>query len=101
MTIPDSSFMMDNGASCLPHPPEEENRIVTDLMNKSESNLKEGNLYYVISNRYFFVFVLLLQNQFLFFSYIPSWNFYMAINVLMLYEETMKMLFWAYHGQEQ
>ncbi|KAF5477969.1 hypothetical protein F2P56_004572 [Juglans regia] len=53
MTIPDSSFMMDNGASCLPHPPEEENRIVTDLMNKSESNLKEGNLYYVISNRWF------------------------------------------------
>lgn len=51
MTIPDSGFMMENGASCLPHPPEEEKRIVTDLMNKSEANLKEGNLYYVISNR--------------------------------------------------
>ncbi|KAE8055031.1 hypothetical protein FH972_011901 [Carpinus fangiana] len=53
MTIPDSGFMMENGASCLPHPPEEEKRIVTDLMNKSEANLKEGNLYYVISNRWF------------------------------------------------
>lgn len=53
MTIPDSGCMMENGASCLPHPPEEEDRIVMDLMNKSESNLKEGNLYYVISNRWF------------------------------------------------
>ncbi|KAG2676917.1 hypothetical protein I3760_12G073900 [Carya illinoinensis] len=53
MTIPDSGFMMENGASCLPHPPEEENRIVKDLMNISENNLKEGNIYYVISNRWF------------------------------------------------
>lgn len=53
MTIVDSGFMMEKGASCLPHPPEEENRIVTDLRNKSESNLKEGNLYYVISNRWY------------------------------------------------
>lgn len=52
MTIPDSGFMMENGSSCLPCPPEEENRVVKDLMNKSEANLKEGNLYYVISNRY-------------------------------------------------
>lgn len=53
MTIPDSGFMMENGSSCLPCPPEEENRVVKDLMNKSEANLKEGNLYYVISNRWF------------------------------------------------
>lgn len=53
MTIPDSGFMLDNGASCLPCPPEEENRVVTDLMNNSEANLKQGNLYYVVSNRWF------------------------------------------------
>ncbi|PON61141.1 Ubiquitinyl hydrolase [Trema orientale] len=53
MTIPDSGFMIDNGSSCLPIPPEEENRIITELNNESEANLKEGNLYYVISNRWF------------------------------------------------
>ncbi|KAK9275736.1 hypothetical protein L1049_023004 [Liquidambar formosana] len=53
MTIADSGFMMDNGSSCLPCTPDEEKRIVTELTNKSESNLKEGNLYYVISNRWF------------------------------------------------
>lgn len=52
MTIADSGFMMEAGASCLPCTPEEEKRIVTDLMRMAESNLKEGNLYYVISNRY-------------------------------------------------
>lgn len=53
MTIADSGFMMEGGASCLPCTPEEEKRIVTDLMRMAESNLKEGNLYYVISNRWF------------------------------------------------
>ncbi|KAK7278307.1 hypothetical protein RJT34_23333 [Clitoria ternatea] len=53
MTIADSLSPMDNGASCLPLPPEEENRIVSDLIKESELNLKEGNLYYVISNRWF------------------------------------------------
>ncbi|KAF7828086.1 ubiquitin carboxyl-terminal hydrolase 9 [Senna tora] len=53
MTIADSGCLMDNGGSCLPHPPEEENRIVAELMRESELNLKEGNLYYVISNRWF------------------------------------------------
>lgn len=52
MTIPDSGFMMENGVDCLPLPPEEEYRIVTELTNRSEANLKEGNLYYVVSNRY-------------------------------------------------
>lgn len=53
MTIADSGCMMDNGASCLPCTSEEEKRIVMELTEKSESNLKEGNLYYVISNRWF------------------------------------------------
>ena len=51
MTIPGSGFMVDNGASCLPLTPEEEKRIVKELADKSEANLKEGNLYYVVSNR--------------------------------------------------
>ncbi|KAL3742844.1 hypothetical protein ACJRO7_018193 [Eucalyptus globulus] len=53
MTIPDSGFMMDNGGSCLPVPPDEERRVVEELTNKSEDNLKEGNLYYVVSNRWY------------------------------------------------
>ncbi|KAI8019132.1 Ubiquitin carboxyl-terminal hydrolase 10 [Camellia lanceoleosa] len=53
MTIPDSGNMMENGAIGIPFSPEEEKRIVTELTNKAESNLKEGNLYYVISNRWF------------------------------------------------
>ncbi|XP_062074713.1 ubiquitin carboxyl-terminal hydrolase 10-like isoform X2 [Humulus lupulus] len=53
MTIPDSGFMITNGASCLPLPPDEESRIIAELANQSEKNLKEGNLYYVISNRWF------------------------------------------------
>ncbi|XP_058741450.1 serine/threonine-protein kinase PCRK1-like [Vicia villosa] len=44
----DLDFQFDNGASCLPIPPEEEKRIVSKLI-----NLKEGNLYYVISIRWF------------------------------------------------
>jgi len=52
MTIPDSGFMMENGGSCLPCTPEEEKKIVTDLRNESEHNLKEGNLYFVISGRF-------------------------------------------------
>ncbi|XP_019428321.1 PREDICTED: ubiquitin carboxyl-terminal hydrolase 9-like isoform X2 [Lupinus angustifolius] len=53
MTIADSDFPMDNGASCLPIPPEEENLIVTELLKESELNLQAGNLFYVISNRWF------------------------------------------------
>ncbi|XP_010538864.1 PREDICTED: ubiquitin carboxyl-terminal hydrolase 10-like [Tarenaya hassleriana] len=53
MTIPDSGFMMDNGVCDLPCTPEEERRIVTELTSESEANLKEGNLYFVISNRWY------------------------------------------------
>ncbi|KAE8717492.1 Ubiquitin carboxyl-terminal hydrolase 9 [Hibiscus syriacus] len=53
MTIQDSGFMMEDGVSCLPCTPEEQKRIVTELKNESESNLKEGNLYFVISSRWF------------------------------------------------
>lgn len=53
MTIADSVFPMDNGASCVPLTPEEENRIVSELIQESELNLKEGQLFYVISNRWF------------------------------------------------
>ncbi|MBA0718816.1 hypothetical protein Golax_006544 [Gossypium laxum] len=53
MTIPDSGCVMENGASCLPCTPEEEKKIVTDLRNESERNLKEGNLYFVISSSWF------------------------------------------------
>lgn len=55
MTVPASGFMMVNGgSSCLPLPPDVENQTVSDLVKQSESNLKEGNLYYVVSNRYCF-----------------------------------------------
>ncbi|KAE8683924.1 Ubiquitin carboxyl-terminal hydrolase 9 [Hibiscus syriacus] len=53
MTIPDSGFMMENGTSCLPCTPEEEKTIITDLKNESERNLKQGNLYFVISSSWF------------------------------------------------
>lgn len=54
MTIPDSSgynYMMENGSIELPCKPEEEKRIVRELNEKAESNLREGNLYYVVSNK--------------------------------------------------
>ncbi|CAK9310834.1 unnamed protein product [Citrullus colocynthis] len=54
MTVPASGFMMVNGgSSCLPLPPDVENQTVSDLVKQSESNLKEGNLYYVVSNRWY------------------------------------------------
>lgn len=53
MTISDTGFMMDNGASCLPVPPDEEKRVVEELTFKSEDNLKEGNVYYVVSIRWY------------------------------------------------
>lgn len=52
MTIPDSGFMMENEASCLPHTPEEEKRIIDELTRQSEANVKEGTLFFVISNRF-------------------------------------------------
>ncbi|KAK8493757.1 hypothetical protein V6N12_017855 [Hibiscus sabdariffa] len=53
MTIQDSGFMMEDGVSCLPCTPEEQKRIVTELKTESERNLKEGNLYFVISSSWF------------------------------------------------
>ncbi|XP_009622829.1 ubiquitin carboxyl-terminal hydrolase 9 [Nicotiana tomentosiformis] len=53
MTIPDSGYMMENGSIELPCTPEEEARIIQELTRKAESNLREGNTYYVISNRWF------------------------------------------------
>ncbi|XP_065858457.1 ubiquitin carboxyl-terminal hydrolase 9-like [Euphorbia lathyris] len=54
MTIADSGCLMENGgSSCLPCTPEEERQIVKELMDEAELDLKEGNLYYVISSRWF------------------------------------------------
>ncbi|KAL9439702.1 hypothetical protein AB3S75_025209 [Citrus x aurantiifolia] len=54
MTIRDSSvLMMENGGSCLPCTPDEERQIVQDLKNHSELDLKEGNLYFLISTRWY------------------------------------------------
>ncbi|XP_014513603.1 ubiquitin carboxyl-terminal hydrolase 9 [Vigna radiata var. radiata] len=54
MTIADDSvFPMDNVASCIQLSPQEENRIVSDLIKESELCLTEGNLYYVVSNSWF------------------------------------------------
>lgn len=56
MTIPDSAgyhYMMENGSIELPCKPDEERRIVQELTAKAESNLREGNLYYVVSGRWF------------------------------------------------
>lgn len=53
MTIPDSGSLMDNESLCLPCTPEEERRVVKELTEKAEACLKEGNLYYAVSNRWF------------------------------------------------
>ncbi|XP_058104994.1 ubiquitin carboxyl-terminal hydrolase 9-like [Magnolia sinica] len=52
MTIPGSGFLMENEESCLPCTPEEERRIIKELTEAAESNLKEGSLYFVVSNRW-------------------------------------------------
>lgn len=51
MTIPDSESMVEVGVCDIPCTPEDERRIVTELISEAEANLKEGNLYFVISNR--------------------------------------------------
>lgn len=51
MTIPDLEPMADIGVCDFPCTTEEERRVVTELTNEAEANLKEGNLYFVISNR--------------------------------------------------
>ncbi|KAJ0232840.1 putative ubiquitin carboxyl-terminal hydrolase 11 [Hirschfeldia incana] len=49
MTISDSESMVCDFPCTL----EEERRIVTELMSEAEDQLKEGNLYFVISNRWY------------------------------------------------
>lgn len=44
---------MENGSIELPCTPEQEKSIVRELTEKAESNLREGNLYFVVSNRWF------------------------------------------------
>lgn len=44
---------MENGASCNFLSPHHQKRIVKELSDQAESNLKEGNLYFVVSNRWF------------------------------------------------
>jgi len=57
MTMIDSSCLMENGGggggggSCLPCTPEEEKQIVEELNREAERDLKEGNLYFVVSSR--------------------------------------------------
>ncbi|KAH6792580.1 ubiquitin-specific protease 9 [Perilla frutescens var. hirtella] len=56
MTIPEPcghDSPMENGSMEMPCTPEEERRIVEELTAKAEANLREGNLYYVISSRWF------------------------------------------------
>lgn len=65
MTILDSGFLMENGGSCLPVPPEEEGRVVAELYRESEARLKEGDVFYVLSSKY--VVVVLLASLFFFF----------------------------------
>uniref|UniRef100_A0A7N0T7J2 Ubiquitin carboxyl-terminal hydrolase n=1 Tax=Kalanchoe fedtschenkoi TaxID=63787 RepID=A0A7N0T7J2_KALFE len=53
MTIADSRFMMEDGGIRLPCSPEEERRIFEELTRKAEANLAAGNIYYLISYRWF------------------------------------------------
>ncbi|XP_076903003.1 ubiquitin carboxyl-terminal hydrolase 9-like [Bidens hawaiensis] len=53
MTIPDSGSMMDNESVCLPCTPRQEARVVKDLTDKAESTFKEGDLFFVVSARWF------------------------------------------------
>ncbi|XP_077234151.1 ubiquitin carboxyl-terminal hydrolase 9-like [Tasmannia lanceolata] len=50
MRISDSGFF--NEDSCLPCTPEEERRVITELSDAANSDLKEGNLYYLLSIRW-------------------------------------------------
>jgi hypothetical protein len=50
MTIPNSEGFLSE-ASCLPCTPEEEKEIVSSLIREADSNMKDGDLYYLISHR--------------------------------------------------
>lgn len=47
------SLMENGGESCLPCTPEEEKQMIKYLTDEAERDLKEGNLYYVVSARWF------------------------------------------------
>ncbi|OAY69419.1 Ubiquitin carboxyl-terminal hydrolase 10 [Ananas comosus] len=51
MTIPSSEGFLAEG-SCLPCTPEEEKDIVARLKREAEDNLKDGDLFYLISSRW-------------------------------------------------
>ncbi|XP_010908130.1 ubiquitin carboxyl-terminal hydrolase 9 [Elaeis guineensis] len=51
MTIPNSEGFLSAG-SCLPCTPEEEKEIILELTRAAEANQKEGDLYYVVSLRW-------------------------------------------------
>ncbi|KAG5235821.1 ubiquitin carboxyl-terminal hydrolase family protein [Salix suchowensis] len=57
MTMIDSRCLMENGGgsggSCFPCTPEEEKKIVEEFNREAERDLKEGNLYFVVSSRWF------------------------------------------------
>ncbi|KMT12496.1 hypothetical protein BVRB_5g104230 [Beta vulgaris subsp. vulgaris] len=52
MTIPDIEHAnsMENGVD---YSPQDQKRIIQELNDQAESNIKEGNLYYVVSSRWF------------------------------------------------
>lgn len=72
MTILDSGFLMENGGSCLPVPPEEEGRVVAELYRESEARLKEGDVFYVLSSKYV---VVVLVSLFIFIFILFFWFF--------------------------
>ncbi|XP_073102323.1 ubiquitin carboxyl-terminal hydrolase 10-like [Elaeis guineensis] len=51
MTIPNSEDFLSAG-SCLPCTPEEEKDTILELTRAAEANQKEGDLYYVVSQRW-------------------------------------------------
>ncbi|WOL08121.1 ubiquitin carboxyl-terminal hydrolase 9 [Canna indica] len=51
MTIPNSEGFFQS-ESCLPCTPEEEKKIITELMGISDNSMKEGDLYYLLSQRW-------------------------------------------------
>lgn len=71
MTIPSSDAFF-SGGSCLPCTPEEEKRIVDELEASAVSNRKEGDLYYIVSGRFVFLFISSFFNCIFFVSQLVS-----------------------------
>uniref|UniRef100_A0A2P2KY21 Ubiquitin carboxyl-terminal hydrolase n=1 Tax=Rhizophora mucronata TaxID=61149 RepID=A0A2P2KY21_RHIMU len=53
MAIAGSGQLIENGGGCLPCTPYDQKKIVKHLMDDADLRLKEGNLYYVVSTRWF------------------------------------------------